>query len=300
MKNVPAVFGEVLYDCFEDGSRVLGGAPFNVAWHLQAFGCSPRFISRVGDDAMGHAIREDMQRWGMNTDWLQQDASHPTGEVRVTLVDGQPEYDIVSGRAYDYIDADAIPALSPSVIYQGTLGLRQPESAAALEALLARHPAPVFLDVNLRPPWWDMALVRRQLDHAQWVKINDEELQTVMEGDADLKAMASALMERHGLERVIVTLGANGAFALDDRGELTESDPMARVPVVDTVGAGDAFASVCILGMLHDWPLSSIMDRAQRFASLIVGQRGATLQDKTAYRPLLNDWQLDAQPETEA
>ena len=46
----PAVFGEVLFDCFADGTRVLGGAPFNVAWHLQAFGEAPLFVSRVGDD----------------------------------------------------------------------------------------------------------------------------------------------------------------------------------------------------------------------------------------------------------
>ena len=45
------VFGEVLFDHFPDGRRVLGGAPFNVAWHLQAFGEAPRFISRVGADA---------------------------------------------------------------------------------------------------------------------------------------------------------------------------------------------------------------------------------------------------------
>ena len=37
----PLIFGEVLFDQFEDGSSVLGGAPFNVAWHLQAFGMQP-------------------------------------------------------------------------------------------------------------------------------------------------------------------------------------------------------------------------------------------------------------------
>ncbi len=39
--GVPVIFGEVLFDCFSDGNSVLGGAPFNVAWHLQAFGLSP-------------------------------------------------------------------------------------------------------------------------------------------------------------------------------------------------------------------------------------------------------------------
>lgn len=45
------IFGEVLFDHFPDGNQVLGGAPFNVAWHLQAFGQSPCMVSRVGNDA---------------------------------------------------------------------------------------------------------------------------------------------------------------------------------------------------------------------------------------------------------
>jgi sugar/nucleoside kinase (ribokinase family) len=57
----PCIFGEVLFDHFPDGKRVLGGAPFNVAWHLQAFGEAPRFISRVGDDAEGDEIRTAMR-----------------------------------------------------------------------------------------------------------------------------------------------------------------------------------------------------------------------------------------------
>ncbi len=52
----PVIFGEVLYDCFPDGQAVLGGAPFNVAWHLQGFGRAPLFISRVGDDPLGHHV----------------------------------------------------------------------------------------------------------------------------------------------------------------------------------------------------------------------------------------------------
>ena len=50
MNAQPLVFGEVLWDCFPDGQQVLGGAPFNVAWHLHAFGISPLFVSRVGQD----------------------------------------------------------------------------------------------------------------------------------------------------------------------------------------------------------------------------------------------------------
>ena len=58
----PIVFGEVLFDTFPDGSAVLGGAPFNVAWHLQGFGLTPVFISRVGDDARGRQVLAAMAR----------------------------------------------------------------------------------------------------------------------------------------------------------------------------------------------------------------------------------------------
>ena len=80
-----AIFGEVLMDQFPDGQQILGGAPFNVAWHLQAFGQHPCFISRVGNDAMGESIRQAMGDWGMSIENVQVDHYHPTCTVEVTL-----------------------------------------------------------------------------------------------------------------------------------------------------------------------------------------------------------------------
>ncbi len=84
------VFGEVLFDCFPGGEQVLGGAPFNVAWHLQAFGQRPRFVSRVGEDEAGRRIRRAMSDWGMDTDDLQRDPRHATGQVQITFSGGEP------------------------------------------------------------------------------------------------------------------------------------------------------------------------------------------------------------------
>ena len=81
----PVIFGEVLFDRFPDGSAVLGGAPFNVAWNLQAFGQAPLLISRVGQDALGEQIRETMTDWSMDTSCLQSDMSHPTGIVDISF-----------------------------------------------------------------------------------------------------------------------------------------------------------------------------------------------------------------------
>ena len=46
----PIVFGEVLFDDFEDGPTVIGGAAFNLAWNLESLGLSPLLISRLGRD----------------------------------------------------------------------------------------------------------------------------------------------------------------------------------------------------------------------------------------------------------
>ena len=62
-KRTYHLFGEVLFDHFPDGKQVLGGAPFNVAWHLRAF-WPVHFISRVGADPQGTGIRRAMHDWG--------------------------------------------------------------------------------------------------------------------------------------------------------------------------------------------------------------------------------------------
>ena len=57
----PLVFGEVLFDEMPDGARILGGAPFNVAWHLEAFGLRPLMITRIGVDQQGDEVLAAME-----------------------------------------------------------------------------------------------------------------------------------------------------------------------------------------------------------------------------------------------
>lgn len=288
----PAIFGEVLFDCFPDGSRVLGGAPFNVAWHLQALGARPVLISSVGADGMGGEIRATMARWGLSTLGLQLDAEHATGEVQVSLQDGHPSFDIVHDRAYDHIRAELLPVVEFSLVYHGSLALRQHRSRAALDVLVDACGAPVFLDVNLRAPWWSASALAGRLDRARWVKLNHDELVLLTGARGDAAELAMRLMERHALEIVVVTLGEQGAVLVARGGERLESPPVHVTDVVDTVGAGDAFAAVLILGLLQRWPLESTMGRAQQFASLVVGQRGATAENAPLYQALIDDWAL--------
>jgi fructokinase len=176
--NRLCIFGEVLYDVFPDGQQVPGGAPFNVAWHAQAFGLSPHFISRVGKDAAGERIITAMHNWGMRLDGVQQDPEHPTGTVLVSLTAArEPEYEIVPECAYDFIDSAVLPPdKGCQLLYHGSLASRNEVSQQALQALKRKHGNGTFIDVNLRAPWWDRDTVLANLAGVRWVKLNGHEL----------------------------------------------------------------------------------------------------------------------------
>ncbi|MFV9616273.1 MAG: carbohydrate kinase family protein [Gammaproteobacteria bacterium] len=297
MKNnnraVPVVFGEVLFDCFPDGNSVLGGAPFNVAWHLQAFGLSPLLISAIGDDELGKKVSSAVQNWKMDTSGLQLDPNHPTGSVDIVFDQGEPQYTIVEHRAYDYIDTALLPLLAEnSLLYHGSLALRNQTSRQALAKLKAQHSGSIFMDVNLRDPWWKKEFVLNLADDADWVKLNEDELSLLGCAAGDIESQAGQFIDRHKLQGLVITLGAKGAIALTENGSFAQVKPAQTLEVVDTVGAGDAFTSVLILGLLLQWPLEQTMSRAQDFASLMVGQQGATVHQQNFYQTKINDWCL--------
>lgn len=283
------VFGEVLFDHFPDDTRVLGGAPFNVAWHLQAFGLSPRFISRVGNDTEGDEVLEAMQGWGMDTRYVQRDRQRPTGRVAISFVDGEPCYDIVADCAYDAIERT--PLESCRLLYHGSLAARSEISAATLRAMRSAISGSVFVDVNLRPPWWQPDTLDAMLSGADWVKLNQEELAIIGPAGSGAKS-GRAFFEHYGLRGLLLTRGARGAELLRASDETLAIAPGANTEVVDTVGAGDAFSSILLLGLCRDWPLGLTLRRAQDFASAVVGRRGATIADASFYRAFSRQWQL--------
>lgn len=286
------VFGEVLFDCFEGGERVLGGAPFNVAWHCQAFGLQPLFISRLGDDSLGREVTAAMLNWGMDTSAVQLDVTHPTGIVDVSIVNGEPSYNIVKNSAWDFISHEQIPEIDQhSVLYHGSLAMRNSQAAKSLEHLKQQSSASVFIDVNLRPPWWNPLHIETLMQQASWIKLNVDELALLVPQQKDLESRVSYLLTQLNVKLIVVTRGEAGAIAVTEK-EHCSIQPDNSSHVIDTVGAGDAFTSVLLLGLYKGWPLQNILNRAQQFASAVVGQRGATTQDKTFYTPFIKDWNL--------
>ncbi|SPE37347.1 hypothetical protein SBA3_2630017 [Candidatus Sulfopaludibacter sp. SbA3] len=93
--------GEVLWDVFEDSER-LGGAPFNFAVHAARLGHQVSFVSAVGDDDRGAAVRKRAGELGLRTGFLQTIPGVATGTVSVRVdCGGQPDFTIHRPAAYD-------------------------------------------------------------------------------------------------------------------------------------------------------------------------------------------------------
>jgi fructokinase len=275
------VFGEALVDCFE-GAEVIGGAPFNVARTLAALGEWPLMVTRVGDDARGARIRQELARLGMRGDGVQCDPARPTGVVRVAVRQGQPQFAIEANAAWDHLStAEAEHATRdarPRLVYFGTLAQRAPASHAALRAVLSATTAQRVLDLNLRGQPGERDLAEQSLALADIVKVNDDELATLHGwfGDSSLDEAGACryLLERFDLRRLVVTRGAAGWSCLSRDGEPIEGAAPA-VNVVDTVGAGDAFTAVMLLGALRGWPIATTLDRAAQLAASVCTLQGA-------------------------
>jgi len=288
----PLIFGEVLFDTFPDGREVLGGAPFNVARHLHAFGCEPLFISRVGDDERGERVRRAMQEWGMDLRGLQTDPVHPTGVVRIAMQGHSHSFDILPGQAYDHIDAEqalaALHADEAALLYFGSLIERSAVSRDTLQQL-RRSALPLFVDINLRAPWWQREGLARLLQGVDWVKLNDEEL-IALGYEGEPATAAQAMLADYGLRQLVVTCGEKGALFACSEG-VVEGEPARVESLVDTVGAGDAFSAVTILGLLRGWPAQKTLQHALAFAARLCEVRGAVLPELSAYRRSLDAWQ---------
>jgi fructokinase len=301
-----AVLGEALVDVFPD-NEVLGGAPFNVARNLAALGAQPLMITRVGQDPWGERIADEYRRFGMDTQGLQRDAQRPTGTVMVRMQGTHHHFEILEDQSWDRLDAleaaAAVRAAQPDIVYFGTLSQRGPQSRKAIRDAVSATQAVRFLDLNLRDGPDNRTLSAESLALAQRVKVNDDELDSLLEwfvhpgqqparwGEPAQRQAVDTLMKQFGIERLVVTRGGQGWACFDaEEGELEGTS--RPVQLRDTVGAGDAFASVLLLGDMNQWPLPTTLQRASDFATTVCTIRGAVDLDSGIYEAARRDWQI--------
>ena len=302
------VFGEALVDDFVT-EQLVGGAPFNVARNLAAFMAPQLMITRIGSDQNGTIVRAEFERFAMLETGLQVDRMEETGRVLVERRPGGHRFVILPKQAYDFIDPHqalaALETVTPAAIYFGTLAQRGQRSHDTLYRLLgacAESDATRFLDLNLRDGQADRGCVTESLHAADIVKVNEDELQALFSwyfqidpatalDTEEVRASCRALLDMFSLEALIVTLGHRGSVYFGAGGVLIVNRDNPVPPfVIDTVGAGDAFSSIFLLGRARGWPLDLTLSRANEFAGAICAISGAVPANIGFYDKWVTRW----------
>lgn len=274
----------------------MGGAPANFAYHASALGEEGVVVSRVSKDALGLEILNHLKLLGLSTDFITLDKSYPTGTVTVHVdQEGVPDFTIHEDVAWDVLpETQGLPELaqrSDGVCY-GSLAQRSPTSLNTIQGFVLRlssNKLRIF-DINLRQHFFSKEIISRSLELANILKLNEQELgilSSMYSIEVEEALALKGLAERFNLEMVALTKGSNGSvlYAQDQ----VSIHSGFTVDVVDTVGAGDAFTAAMAIGMLKGFELDRINAVANRIASFVCTQPGATPPIPKEMRALFQD-----------
>ncbi len=230
-------FGETLWDMLPAGKQA-GGAPMNVAYHLQKLGHHPAVISRIGYDELGKQLIETLEKKGICTDYFQMDDQKATSVVQADIMEGhEVVYTILKDVAWDYIECneelETLVSKADYFVY-GSLATRGKRTFDTLKKLLPLAKNKV-LDINLRPPFYTRETVEFLLAHADIVKMNQAELELITGWFSPLQQeqdRIKVLKDCFSLKAVIVTRGGRGAIM--NVGDNMYSCPGIPVTINDT------------------------------------------------------------------
>jgi fructokinase len=277
--------GEVLWDVIGP-AEYLGGAPLNFAAHARKLGHEVFLVSGVGDDERGHRALENVQRFGISSEFIQIIPGARTGTAEVELgPDGKPVFRIVRPAAYDFVQVTdtirkRLVELQPHWIYYGTLYQTSQRILHATSELLDALPsARSFYDVNLRDGNWSLATVEQLTSRAGVIKLSDTEAESLdaslnIEGDeGSIEHFCRRWSEQFRCKTICVTFGERGCGIYRDGG-YTEV-PGCKIEVADTVGAGDAFSAAFLHAVEQGWDTRECGAFANAVAALVASRPGA-------------------------
>ena len=276
--------GEILWDCFPD-HRTLGGATTNFAYHVSVLGNSGTVVSRLGSDELGMEARSRLYSIGLDSRYLQEDSVHSTGTVEVSVDEkGIPDYTIKENVAWDFIEWNhelAGLARNADAVCYGSLAQRSEVSRTTIRKFLqsvSRNALCVF-DINLRQAFYSKEVVESSLEFADVLKLNSDEINSVMNllglGQAlSLEDKCRIILKTYKLNLVCVTLGGAGSI-LVSKDETVKSSGY-KVRVEDTVGAGDAFTAALTHHLLKGTPLKEANELCNRYGAWVASKKGGT------------------------
>ncbi|MCM2973241.1 sugar kinase [Larsenimonas suaedae] len=267
-------------------TKRIAGADNNVAIGLARLGLTVGWVSRVGDDSFGRFIRQTLASEGLDVSRLSTDERHPTGFQLKSRRDdgGDPAVEYFRrGSAASHMGPEDVPEslLSsarhlhctgiPPALGEGPLAL----SEHAMKTM-RRVGGSVSFDPNLRPSLWkDRETMRHHLNRL--ASLADVVLPGLSEGEiltgeSTPQGVAEFYLSR-GVREVVIKLGPEGAwYQNDSTGFMVPGVKVDRV--VDTVGAGDGFATGFVSAWLEGLPAEQCVARANQIGAFAVQVSG--------------------------
>jgi ribokinase len=273
----------------DPGETLLGGTFFmfpggkgaNQAVAAARLGGDVTFIAKLGNDIFGQQALQQFQKEGIHTDFILTDPQHPSGVALIT-VDAKGENTIVVAQgsngtlaADDLAKAGKEFERADTVLLQLEIPIPTVVRAAELAAKAGKkvilNPAPattlpeaIFKDLYLITPNRSEA----------------ETLTGLSVRDASAISAVSKWFRDKGVQKVVITLGSEGAYVHDERGGRYIAAP--RVKAVDTTAAGDVFNGALAVALAEGSSLDEAVQFANRAAALSVTRMGA--QSSAPYR----------------
>lgn len=289
------VIGEALVDIVtRDGADAVshpGGSPANVAIGLARLGREVTLLTWLGEDDRGDLVRSHLEESRVQIASGSQRADRTSTAIATLAADGSAtyEFDLTIDYPEHAIGEDV------AVIHTGSIGAVLDPGGAKVSTLIdsARSRAIITYDPNLRPSIMGSADAVRErvlglVSRSDVVKVSDEDLEW-FEPD---RAPREVAREWAGLgpALVVVTLGAQGSFAVTAQGAEVEL-AAPTVSVADTVGAGDSFMGGLIDGLwsaglvgpgqheaiahLEPAALTTLLGQSAKIAAITVSRPGA-------------------------
>lgn len=272
--------GEILWDRLPTGAKP-GGAPLNVALHLNAIGLNAKLASSIGDDKSGRDLLDFLENSKVDTSLIQTTSALPTSEVLVHLDENNnATYEICEPVAWDNIQLTESlqnTAKEAGLIIYGSLASRNEETRNTLLKILDNK-AIKLIDVNLRKPYDKKEVLEVLLEKSDIVKLNDDELLVFATWNnvhnKTEKEQISWFAIHYNIDIVVLTKGDKGAIIYADN-QIYEH-PGFKVKAVDTVGAGDAFLAGLVAALMQKKSFSEAITYACATGAFVASKQGAT------------------------
>jgi fructokinase len=280
--------GEILFDVYPNEKKI-GGAPFNFLYHVFKLTGEGIFVSRIGRDEPGEEILRFLKSQNISTRFIQIDDKYPTGAAKPYLDEHKvPSWKIEEPSAYDFIELNdkilSVVENQTDCLYFGTLAQRNEKSKNTIKSLLGKK-IKYFCDLNLRQNFYTSEIIQHALLTSDIVKMNVEELKLVNEmlikQPFEIERTAGDVKNKFNIDLLCITMGEEGSILLSKN--IADYYRIKVDNIIDTVGAGDAYAAILCIGYLAGLPFEKINKLASEFAAEIIQINGAIPHDETIY-----------------